>query len=130
MIAVENTARRMVEKATRIFKQYYGAYPERIGLDYFTRYQEYPQQYWESYTFNALASPLPTNLDGNTMLSYERITIKIDPAVFEPLTRSPLTGLVQQSERGKHEVLCECDGKQVYMTIWFNEQGEHAIIWD
>jgi hypothetical protein len=130
MVAVENTARRMVEKAAKLFKQHYGAYPERIGLDHFTRYQEYPQQYWEAYSFIELPYPLSDPSVWPDTITYERITIKIDPALFEELTYEPLTQLIQRTERRKHEVVCERGGKQVFMTIWFSSNDEHAIIWD
>jgi hypothetical protein len=125
----QNTAHDMVEVASRLFKQQYGVWPDRIGLDWFTRMGEYAAQYGETYVANELLREVKS-WTPDTIVTYERVAIKIVPAVFEELTKHPLTGLVQKPSKGRDEVLCGRGDITVFMTIWFSENGHDAIMWD
>lgn len=127
IVVQHNTAGRMVEKAARLFKQHYGQWPTRIGLDYFTRMIEFAKQYGYWYTTIEPVGPLPEQPE---QILFERVGIEVVPAIFEQVSCDPRTGRFQRPTRGRNEVLCERDDIRVFMTIWWTEQGEHAIIWD
>lgn len=63
----------------------------------------------------------------------ERLKVKIEPAVFgkiEYYPGTPVANLDKKPARGYDELICEGNGVTVFMTLWFTEQGYHAIIWD
>lgn len=130
IVVQHNTARRMVEKAARLFKERHGQWPARVGLDYFTRMIEFAKQYGYWYTLIEPTSLPPSAELLYAPVTYERVTIEIVPAIFEQVSCDPRTGRFQRPTRGRNEVLCERDDIRVFMTIWWTEQGEHAIIWD
>lgn len=87
------TAYRMVRKAASLFKQYYGDYPTRIGLDRLTRFREYVATYGASLTIiepdpleHLYWHPLVALQEvSDNLLShvyYKRATISIDMLLF------------------------------------------------
>ncbi len=65
------------------------------------------------------------------MLMYERIGIKIVPAVFGKPEYYPDAPIIKRPpEKGRDEVLCERDGHTVFMTVWFSGNGYDCIAWD
>lgn len=64
---------------------------------------------------------------------YEYITVKVDPAIFGKLEyypRTPVVNMNKKPVRGYNEVICDGNNITVFMTLWFTEQGYHAIVWD
>lgn len=57
----------------------------------------------------------------------ERVHVKIDPAIIDGIMFD-LNDLT--TDEGYNEVVCEGNGVTVFITLWFTEQGYHAIIWD
>ncbi len=131
---MQDTIHNFIQTAAKTFKRHYGAYPERIGLDYFSRMQAFNElPYFEYYGWQEI-QPIPSPIDPekwrDLMVTYERIQIKIDPAVFEQIRYTRLTRLVIKPEKGHDEVICEGSGVKVFITLWFTEQGYHAVVWD
>ncbi len=131
---MQDTIETFIQTAAKTFKRHYGTYPERIGLDYFSRMQAFNElPYFEHYCWQEM-QPIPSPVDPekwqDLTVTYERVQIKIDPAVFEKVRYAPLTNLAIKPEIGRDEVICEGSGVKVFMTLWFTEQGYHAIVWD
>lgn len=131
---IEDTIHNFIQTAAKVFKRFYGTYPERLGLDMFTRMKQYNKlHFFEYYHWQEthLVEQLTPIWQWSTYS--ERIKVKIDPAVFgkiECYLGTPIADLNKKPERGYDEVICEGNGISVFMTLWFTESGYHSIIWD
>lgn len=100
----------------------------------FTRMKDFNNLYfWEYYHWNEMLRVEHLAPIWQSTVHYERIKVKIEPAVFGPIEYYPDTPVVnwgKKPERGHDEVVCEGSGMSVFMTLWFTEQGYHAIVWD
>ena len=133
---MQDTIHNFIKTAANVFKQHYGTYPERIGLDYFTRMQEYGELHFFEHYFSQEIQDLPLSAIANyatcasLTATFERVQIKIDAAIFEQVRYTPLTHMLIKPEKGHDEVICEGNGVTVFMTLWFTEKGYHVIMWN
>jgi hypothetical protein len=134
----DDTAYRMAWKAAHIFKEQYGDYPERIGLDIKTRHGEYCRRHGNHL---AIIEPAPlerlrmpwTAQDAfdpsQLMLKLKRTDITVWPLVFPDLAAWELSHLNMPLAM-PDEVWCQWGNTTAKMSLWFTEQGWHCIEWD
>ena len=133
---MKDTIQHFIQTAARVFKRFYGVYPSRMGLDYFTRLKEFGAlHYVDTYGWVEPRGGIRTIEyasfpDALAPITMERVWIKIEPALFEPLRYTAHTNMLIQQAKGRDEVLCAWDEISVHMSLWFTEHGYHAIVWD
>jgi hypothetical protein len=132
------TAYKMVWKAAHLFKEYYGDYPKRIGLDIQTRYAEFCKQRGNYF---AIIEPDPLErlripswtveeFDISTIqMKLKRTEISIEPLAFPDLAAWEIFHL-NRSIASPDTVWAQWGETTAKMDIWFTEAGQHSIIWD
>lgn len=124
---------RMALIAAYLCKQHFGAYPERIGLDWYSRMDEYANAMGRPYLeIKELVGPVPEHWTPETQLTLKKVFIAIEPAVFGSLAYVPGTPVIQYppDHRAQEEVICEYAGNAAFMSIWFSSNGYDVVIWD
>jgi hypothetical protein len=135
----DDTAYRMVYKAARLFKERYGDYPERIGLDIKTRHAEYCRRRGNHFTviepepLDRLSTPIWKVVELDTFsppqINLKRTEISIEPLVFPDLAAWEASHLYMALPM-PDEVWCQWGETTAKMSLWFTEQGWHCIEWD
>ena len=135
----DDTAYRMVYKAARIFKERYGDYPERIGLDIKTRHAEYVERRGARFTIDEADmiqeySYVPykeaaVDIPVAPQFKVYRTEISIEPLVFPDLAAWEVSHLYMALPM-PDAVWRQRGDTTAKMSLWFTEQGWHCIEWD
>lgn len=122
---------RFLQRAAKIYLRYYGAYPEVIGLDVFTRFREWQETgYLDAYHFREVALPPPHTFHPNVMCTVTNIAIKIDPVTFSRVLYNEYRMNPRPTDptQGENGVWCKRGEHEVAMDLRITESGYHAII--
>jgi hypothetical protein len=122
---------RMIQRAVKVYKHYYGDYPEVIGLDIFTRFKEWQTtNYLDTYFFREVAHPVPCVCDLYAPIVFTDIAVKVNPVTFSPVEydKYRLNPRPTDPKQGQNAIYCKRGEHEVAMDLILTESGYHAAI--